>query len=1090
MDRKQGLLGGLLGQRTKEGGEGGQDAPEKGDSAEVGHPQPPGRVEAYEEDWYRSLKALAERRAQLAPEEEEQEEEQEGEESHREPEALGGAPVEPTPPTEPEETPQEELAAVEALVAEAPAEELTAQEPVQAEPPVEPPRAEEPAPRQEAPAAAAQPEELQAQDPVQEEPPVEPPRAEEPAPEVEQEEPALAEEESSAEPAEEPSSELVALDVVVEEPTTGGSVPDFEVQEAPSLQTEPPEPPTAGGDWTDPGVANVVPGQELVPQPESEPDAEAAPEPQPEPPPGPMPETSLQPAVETPSLSSRNPALRGRALEQLVERELGDGELEQISALILDPDQDVRKLALQAMAKRPDRVEDATIRQALQDPADGVRAVAVSLAAQRGVRDVHLLAPLVGARRWPLTQSAVLDVLPAIIATASPLGDADLDAILASIGEMESPPLDTERGQIADLGRALGVSRLVASLSLPDRRRLGAVRILVEGEEGSEILRALATLATDPIDEIREVAEVAVDAVATAERAGAAQPEAQGVPLAAAEVERIASLARSLQDADQAVRHLARSGLGGVDRGRVLVWAKEALHAGDVDTASAAAEAVGALRLFEVAIDTLNRTIELPPESRDPFLKALACLRLEDLLGLLSLVDESRKPEAVRVLSRAGGVQMLPHLRAYLDDPAMSVRMAVLEVMGESRDPTGAEVAMFVLDTDQSPALRAAAVRVIARTNVDPTSALARALTDPDASVRVTAIEELTHGLGPEADAFLIRALTDVDEHVRRMAMTQLASRGDNDGEMVWDAFGRCTSEERAEIGLVFSQTNPAALADLALQHFTSSDPNERQLAMELAGWSQSQACVEAAIQSLQDPVPAVRARAAEGLGRLRDSSAVRALGYALGDPFPDVRIHAVRALGVIDDEAVLGFLVAALQDSDAGVRNVASEVLTQWSSPAVAKRLAGVLAVPNLREAATELLKKIGPSSQELLVDVLLHGSAEVRPTVGALLAEIVGLPALVRRLSATEADVRLRAVEAVGAIGGPEAVEPLTGVLSDPDERIRVRATNLLAQIGDPRAVPAITESVLHDPVPDVMVAAQDALARLNGTPGDQVV
>src|SRR3712207_8998998 len=49
--------------------------------------------------------------------------------------------------------------------------------------------------------------------------------------------------------------------------------------------------------------------------------------------------------------------------------------------------------------------------------------------------------------------------------------------------------------------------------------------------------------------------------------------------------------------------------------------------------------------------------------------------------------------------------------------------------------------------------------------------------------------------------------------------------------------------------------------------------------------------------------------------------------------------------------EAVLGFLVRALQDPHPDVRTAASAVLTEWSSPAVARRLAGILATPALRE-------------------------------------------------------------------------------------------------------------------------------------------
>jgi len=1051
MERKQGLMGGFLGQKGEDGSEGRDASSDATEGSEAGSSPAKGKqVDAYEEDWYRSLKALAERRAQIA----EEDEEEVPAEAH--PQEQASSEQEPSAPEEPEQPAAEIPEPSAPEEPEQPAAEIP-----------EPPAAEIPQPAAEIP---------------------EPPAAEIPQPAAEIPEP------PAAERLEQPAAEIPEppAPVGLEQPATDVPKPSaaeilqrrlaaFRAAqpEAPhrpepvepdrAVAAEPGEPAQAveaveAGAWK----AEIAPIQAYGPPPE--------------------PALETQPESAGPSLTARDPDERRRALRELIERGPGDGELEPVVGLLLDPDQEVRRLALEVLSGRADRVDDATIKQALMDPADEVRATAVRLAAERGSRDLVLLAPLVAARRWPLTQAAALDLLPDLLASTSTLGETELDLLLTSLGEMDPPPTTAEGTSIARLSRAVGISRLVGSLSLPDVRRLGAVRILVEGEEAPEILRALATLVSDPLDEIREVAEVAADAIArTDETAVGGSEFTDDAALAPVDAERIASLARSLQDADEAVRYLARSSLGGVERSRVLAWAREAVRTGDVEMASAAAEAVGALRLYELGLDILNRAMELPLEAREPFLKALARVRLEDLIGLLGQVDESRKPEAIRVLWSSSGPTVMPYLRGHLDDSSVPVRMAVLEVMGESGDPSYVDVARFVLETDQSAPLRAAAVHVIARANIETSAAMTRAMADLDPVVRAAALDELTETLGREADPFLLQGLTDGEESVRRAAMNQLASREDNDHEFVWSALRQCRPEERNELGSVFSHSNPAALTELALMHYGSPDQDERALALELAGWTGSQACLEASIQSLQDPVPAVRAAAASALGRLRDTSAVQALGNAIEDSFPEVRVEVVRALGVIDDEAVLGFLVTALQDADPGVRTVASEVLTQWSSPAVAKRLAGVLAVPNLRDAATDLLRKIGPSSQELLIDVLLHGTPEVVPIVGGLLRDVVGVARLAGRLGSTEADARLRAVEAIGAIGGPEAVDALIGVLSDPDERIRLRSTQFLAIMGDPRSADAIVAAVLNDPVPEVVAAAEGALYRLGVRSGD---
>jgi HEAT repeat protein len=323
----------------------------------------------------------------------------------------------------------------------------------------------------------------------------------------------------------------------------------------------------------------------------------------------------------------------------------------------------------------------------------------------------------------------------------------------------------------------------------------------------------------------------------------------------------------------------------------------------------------------------------------------------------------------------------------------------------------------------------------------------------------------------------LAQAVTDLDERVRLAAIDRLAGVSSSDPALAWFALEQCPPDERKELLDAFQRSNPSLILDIALEHAYATDQEERRLAIEITGWAGSQAAVEAGIRALGDPVPEVRRAAVGALGRLRDRSAVSALGKTLADPDPDVRVGAVRALGVIDDEAVLSFLVAALKDPDPRVRETTSHVLTEWSSPAVAKRLAGVLSVPSLRDSAADLLRRIGPTSIELLIDVLLQGNIELRSTVGPLLEQIIGIDEFLGRMDSLDPERRLRAIEALGAIAGPLAVDALIRALADPDERIRLRATQILGELGDPIAADAV-RGLVEDPVRDVAEAARFAL------------
>jgi len=270
-------------------------------------------------------------------------------------------------------------------------------------------------------------------------------------------------------------------------------------------------------------------------------------------------------------------------------------------------------------------------------------------------------------------------------------------------------------------------------------------------------------------------------------------------------------------------------------------------------------------------------------------------------------------------------------------------------------------------------------------------------------------------------------------------------------------------------------------LVRLALEHGSSDLASERALAMEIAGKVGGDTCIDLAIGSLGDFDVTVRMAAARALGDLHPGAAAEPLGKRMEDPDPAVRVEVVRALGVIDHPSILGSLFAFLSDPDPGVRATALEVLTEWRSPAVAKRLAEVLASPELRNMASEVLVEMGPASEKLLLEVLMQHHAGASPTVGRLLGRISGIDGCIERLTSPDPQERLRGVEALGAMGGPRAVESLVGTLSDPDSSIRVRSIQLLGKLGDDRAGSAIEHSARTDPVADVVTAAEEALQRL---------
>jgi HEAT repeat protein len=839
---------------------------------------------------------------------------------------------------------------------------------------------------------------------------------------------------------------------------TGVAAPDVEDAFGPRLdvgsyksESEAPAEPT--------GEVEIEP--EATRAPDATPKAEATLEPDPQR----EPEPEAEPEPGGPSLTSRDPAERKTALVALEEREPTAAELDTVAALILDPDAEIRRMAVETLSRTPTRLDDAVVRQALQDPADEVRAAAVRAAATRGIRDLPTLAPLIDARHSPETHRTVLELLPKILGEAQLTAEA-LDPLLLAVAQLKPSVDDDERAAFSEIAASIGTTLLIEGLILPDARRLGAVRLLA-GDRSHAVLHALTQRAGDPLEEVRQAGLAAADEIARMESEAG---RAAGPP-------DIGALAEDLRNPDPEHVERALTTLAEVDRSDVVAWGRERLAQGDAESVATVASLAAVLDLNEIGVELLTRGASLPSERRRPVIEALAEFpNPSQLAGFLSVVPSDKRADAVRLVWEASGRRILPDLRTLLADAAVEVRVAVIDIAGDADDPASIEAVAGLLASDASPEVRAAAVRTISKTD-GALADIVRALGDQDPHVRATAVESMPSSPASEVGAVLAQALTDLDERVRLAAIDRLAGVSSSEPALAWSALRRCRVEQRDELLNAFVRINPNQVLEIALEYLYSPDQEERKLAVEMTGWGASQAAVESAIGALGDPVPDVRRAAVAALGRLRDRSAVAALGKTLADPDAEVRVGAVRALGVIDDEGVLAFLVAALKDPDDRVRETTSHVLTEWSSPAVAKRLAGVLAVPSLRDSAADLLRRIGPTSVELLIDVLIQGSAEIRPTVGPLLEQIIGIEKFLDRMDSLEPERRLRAIEALGAIAGPLAVDALMRSLSDPDERVRLRATQLLGELGDPSAADAVRRLV-DDPVPDVAAAARSAL------------
>jgi HEAT repeat protein len=201
-------------------------------------------------------------------------------------------------------------------------------------------------------------------------------------------------------------------------------------------------------------------------------------------------------------------------------------------------------------------------------------------------------------------------------------------------------------------------------------------------------------------------------------------------------------------------------------------------------------------------------------------------------------------------------------------------------------------------------------------------------------------------------------------------------------------------------------------------------------------------------------------------------------------------RARAAERLGLIaapDAEARLAELVTG--DQNAEVRIVASRALGKTGSAAAARTLLHSLSrpAPVPEGVVASALLELGPEAVPGLRAELAGGRRQraMAANVLGLLDELPAWEGLVENVGGGSVEVRASAVRALGRLGLPQAIGPVTACLhAAEDPLLRATAAHALGRIGDPASARPLA-ACLEDPHYWVAHNAAMALAEI-GAPG----
>ncbi|MEU8975500.1 fumarate reductase/succinate dehydrogenase flavoprotein subunit [Streptomyces monashensis] len=277
-------------------------------------------------------------------------------------------------------------------------------------------------------------------------------------------------------------------------------------------------------------------------------------------------------------------------------------------------------------------------------------------------------------------------------------------------------------------------------------------------------------------------------------------------------------------------------------------------------------------------------------------------------------------------------------------------------------------------------------------------SALTAYLTDPEPSVRRTAVTVLTETVPPGSGPALASALTDTDAGVRAAAAASLRE-------------------------LVETLPPEPALRDGLAAALSEADPAVRAAALDVLR-ALRLGDAELFTDSLSDSDIAVRIAAVRALVSV--DAAAEVARAATADPSREVRVtiaKSLAALGTSSDTAVRSALAVLVDDCDALVRGAAYEALGTTGCPA---------ALATRAEAA--------------LSDLAWQVRAGAATALSAADSDLA-VPALAKALTDLNADVRKAAVLALIRHRAVEdARTALATATTDPDADVRAYATRAL--------------------------------------------
>ncbi|AKB55518.1 phycocyanin alpha phycocyanobilin lyase [Methanosarcina sp. A14] len=363
-----------------------------------------------------------------------------------------------------------------------------------------------------------------------------------------------------------------------------------------------------------------------------------------------------------------------------------------------------------------------------------------------------------------------------------------------------------------------------------------------------------------------------------------------------------------------------------------------------------------------------------------------------------------------------------------LKDPVPEVRMNAAFSLGELQATEAVEPLIELLKDENGEVVRYTVIALGMLKDPRATEPLCEVLKRDDASISYDGNSnirsEAVFALGDTGDPRAVDTLLDLlaDKEVGSSAASSL---GRIKGEYV---FGKLIK--------LLGSKNPTTRTNAVAVYENIQDP----------------AAVPILVRMLNDQVPEVRIGAAYALGHFNESEEIaqteQPLIHSLEDSNVKVQAAAAGSLGRIESKKAIPLLAELIQSNNSSLCETAIYSLARYKNPEAADALIAALGNENwhIRMEIVYSLREVGDTrAVDPLIPLLGDENLGVRKSAATSLGSLGDRKAVEPIIKALEtereSDVRISEVQALGILGGPEAINCLSRIGTDKDEYKYVR-------------------------------------------------